>query len=80
MRKVTSKKYSLNYLDLLKGLLMAALTSSLVMIQQALESWAETGIFNISNYKAILMAAIGGAIGYLIKNYFTPSKVVSLNE
>lgn len=80
MKKITSKKYSLNWSDALRGLLMAALTSALVMIQQALENWAETGIFNVSNYKAIMMAAIGGAIGYLIKNYFTPSKVVAPNE
>lgn len=64
----TSNFLSLNWLDLGKGLLMAILTPVVVVIQQSLEA----GVFTF-DWKSIGVAAIGGGVAYLIKNFFTSS-------
>lgn len=58
-----SKKYRLNWLDLLKGLLVASLTGCVSVLQQGLM----TGNPNI---ELIWMNAMAGGIGYLFKNFF----------
>ena len=68
---ITSKKFALNWLDLAKAALIATLTPVLVLIQNSLDA----GIFTF-NWKPLAMAAIGGFIAYLLKNFFTPSKIV----
>jgi hypothetical protein len=76
MKKIiTSKKYRLNWLDFAKASLMAALTPVLVLIQNSLDA----GIF-VFNYKPLTMAAVGGFVAYLIKNFFTPSKTLISNQ
>lgn len=65
-----SKKFSLNWQDFLKGLLIACGSSAAMIVQQSLDS----GSLEF-NAKAIGMAAIGGGITYLIKNYFTDNKI-----
>lgn len=67
-----SKFLSLNYGDLLKGLIMAIGTPALLIIQQAIEN----GQF-VFNWKQIGMAAIAGGAAYLLKNFFTPSATKS---
>ena len=67
----TSKLFSVNFRDILKGALVATLTPVIVLIQQSLE--AGTLVFN---WNALAMAAIGGFLAYLIKNFFTPTQVV----
>ena len=67
----TSKLFSVNFRDILKGALVATLTPVIVLIQQSLE--AGTLVFN---WHALAMAAIGGFLAYLIKNFFTPTQVV----
>lgn len=72
MQKITtSKKFRLNWLDVAKAGLMAALTPVLVLIQNSIDA----GVFTI-NWKSLAMAAVGGFVAYLIKNFFTPAKVV----
>lgn len=60
-----SKKFSLNWRDVTKGLLVAAGTSVAVFIQECLdkEEW-------VWDWKSVLMAAVGGGLTYLIKNFF----------
>jgi len=70
----TSKKFRINWLDLGKALLIAVITPVLVIIQAELDS----GV--MPSWKSIGMAAVGGAVAYLIKNFFSPSKVVIQNE
>ena len=65
----TSNFLSLNWLDIAKGLLMAVLTPVIVIIQQSLEA----GVFTL-DWKSIGLAAIGGGVAYLVKNFFTQSK------
>lgn len=62
-----SPLFTLNWNDVLKGLLMAVITPALFLIQQAIEN----GQFTF-NWKQIGMAAIAGGVAYLAKNFFTP--------
>lgn len=68
----TSNFLSLNMQDALKALLMAILTPCLVIIQASVDAGTLT-----FDWKHIGMAAVGGGVAYLIKNFFTPTAVVS---
>lgn len=57
---------SLNWKDILKGLLMAILTPAAWVIQQSLDA----GTF-VLNWKQIAMAAVAGGLSYLVKNFLT---------
>ena len=59
---------SLDFKDLVKGLLMAILTPALLIVQQSLELGSLT-----FNWKQIAMASIAGAVAYLVKNFLTNS-------
>lgn len=65
----TSNFLSLNLRDIAKGLLMAILTPVVVIVQQSIES----GTFTF-DWKSIGVAALGGGVAYLIKNFFTSNK------
>jgi len=78
IKKITkqkSKKFALSVLDFLKGLLIAALTSGAMILQQVLDS----GNLDTVNWKAVLMAAIGGGLSYIVKNFFTDFTKENLN-
>ena len=72
MATTTSKMFSLNAGDFLKGLLVAALTTPITAVFSSLSA----GAFNI-NWKQMGLVAITGGVSYLLKNLFTPSQVVS---
>jgi hypothetical protein len=57
---------SLNWHDLIKGLVMAALTPVFTTIYTSFEA----GTFTL-NWHLIGVNALGGAIAYLSKNFFT---------
>lgn len=63
---MTSKKYSLNWKDALKGLVTASLTSLMFFVQTTLDS----GSF-VFEWKKLAIAFVSGGVGYLIKNYFS---------
>jgi hypothetical protein len=65
--KVT-KAGSLNWGDVIKGLVMAVLTPVLVVIQQSIEKGELT-----FNWHLIALSAVGGGVAYLLKNFFTTS-------
>ena len=67
----TSKRFTLNWQDVWKGLKMAVILPALTTIYTSLEA----GKFDF-DWKAIAMAAVLGFVGYLIKNFFTPAEVV----
>lgn len=71
----TSKKYTINWRDVAKASLMAALTPVLVLIQNSLDA----GVF-VFYWKPLAMSAVGGFLAYLMKNFFTPSKTIEPNE
>jgi len=64
-----SKFLSLGVKDILKGLLIAVLTPVFVVAQQSIENGLLT--FDL---KSITLAAIGGALAYFTKNFFTKPK------
>lgn len=59
---------SLGVQDFLKALIMAVVAPVLYIIQQSIAAGALT-----FNWHQIEMAAVAGAVGYLIKNYFSDS-------
>lgn len=61
-----SNYFSLGKRDILRGLLISALTPVFVIIQQSLEA----GILEF-NWKSIGVAAIAGGLAYITKNLFT---------
>lgn len=63
----SSPLFSLNKSDLIKGLLMAALTPVVYTIQTSLEAGQLS--FDWHN---ILIAALSGGLAYLLKNFLTP--------
>lgn len=70
-KKVISKQFSLKWRDAIRGLIIAVLTPAIVIIQQSLEA----GVF-VFDLKTIAMAAIGGGVAYLVKNFLEPTKTI----
>lgn len=68
---VTSTQFSLNASDIVKGLVMAIILPVLTIIMQSINAGSL-----IFDWKSIGISAIGGLVGYLIKNFFTPGAVV----
>lgn len=74
MKTIPSKKYRLNWHDIIKGLLISIVTAILMFIQESLS--AEEIVFK---WKDIGMAAVGGAVAYLLKNFFSGEPVSQSN-
>lgn len=68
---VTSKQFSLNIKDFLKGLLVAVIGAALTAIQTSIS--AGTIVFN---WKEIGAVALTAGVAYLLKNFFTPAQVI----
>lgn len=68
--KVTSKKYSLNAQDFIKGAFLAVGGSVLTYLQTSIDS----GNWEI-HQKPIIMIALGSFFTYLLKNYFTSATI-----
>ena len=64
----TAKKYNLGLLDIGKGLVVAAVTPVIPIIYAALQA----GTFEMP-WKIIGLAAASGFVGYITKNFFSPS-------
>lgn len=67
----TSKQFSLNIKDLIKGLIMAAIAPVFAIILQSINA----GILTF-DWKIIGAAALVGIMSYLSKNFFTPAQIV----
>lgn len=72
MNITTSKIGTVNLLDIAKGFIVAALTAALMALQVVLDN----GTIDAVNWKPLLMAAISGGVGYLLKNLFSQSKII----
>jgi len=68
----TSKQFTINWADAGKGLLMAVITSVLTVIYETVQAGTLT-----FDWKKIGIVATTSAVGYLIKNFFTPSATVT---
>lgn len=67
----TSKQFTLNVKDILRGLLMAVILPVLAIVQESISSGSLT-----FDWKRIGLVAAGAFIAYLIKNFFTPAQIV----
>lgn len=67
----TSKRFTLKLNDFYKGLLMAVLVPVVTIITNSINLGELT-----FNWKQIWITAIGGFLGYLTKNLFSPSQIV----
>jgi len=67
----TSKQFTLNFRDVLKGLIMAVILPVVNVIYQSIEA----GSFEF-DWKRIGLLAAGGFIAYIIKNFLTPAEIV----
>jgi len=70
-KKVISKQFSLKWRDAVRGLIIAVLTPAIVIIEQSLQA----GVF-VFDLKTIGMAAVGGGLAYLAKNFLEPTKTI----
>ena len=66
-----SPLFTLNWNDLLKGLIMAVATPAVFIIQQTIENGQL-----VFHWQQIGMAAIAGGLAYLAKNFLTPAEPV----
>lgn len=71
MTQVTSKQFTVNWLDIGKGLLLAILTPAVATIEQSLEAGKIT-----FNWKLIAITSASAGLAYLVKNFFQPAKTI----
>jgi hypothetical protein len=69
MAIVTSKQYSLNTRDLLKGLLVAVIAATIKVIYISAKA-------HTFDWAGILDTAVEAGLAYLSKNFFTPAQTV----
>lgn len=75
----TSNLYSLDYRDMLKGLLMAVGAPVILIIQQAIQDYFSGHAF-VLNWQLIGMTALGAGITYLGKNFFTQATIKTVAD
>jgi hypothetical protein len=75
-KTVVSKQFSLDARDWWRGLIIAALTPVFFIVQQSIDKGEL-----VFNWKTIGMAALGGGLAYLAKNFLLePPKVITKAE
>lgn len=67
----TSKQFSLNGKDLLRGLLVAILSPIFTILIESLNQGSLT-----FDWKAIAAVGLSAGLAYLLKNFLTPSTIV----
>lgn len=67
MKNKKSNFLSLNWRDVLQGLIMATLTPIIFIIQQSLDAGNLT-----FDWKKIGITALAGGVAYLVKKFFSP--------
>ena len=65
----TSKLFSINVRDVLRGAIVSGLSGASGLILEALNAQANIDWNTVGNY------AIAGALGYIVKNFFTKGGV-----
>lgn len=71
----TSKQFTVNWRDLVKGLVVAIVTPILATVQQSVSAGTLT-----FNWSLIAISGISAGVAYLGKNFFTPSQTVITNQ
>lgn len=71
----TSKQYGLNYKDLLKGLLIAALTPIAITLYDALMTWLSYNPVEL-DWRELVKTGIAAGVVYVGKNFFDRGKII----
>jgi len=74
LKVVSSPMFQLNWRDVGKGAITAALTAATTGILRLIE---DKGSFNMADVKIVGMASLAAFVAYLLKNLFTEAKVVA---
>lgn len=74
-KTIVSKQFSLQFRDITRGLVIAIITPALFIIQQSLDK----GEF-VFNWKSIAIASASGGVAYLLRNFFEPTKIVTVEK
>jgi len=74
MAQTTSSQFTLNWRDAIKGLIVAVLTPIFTTMLNSINEGSLT-----FNMKLIWISAAGGGLGYILKNFLSPSQVVISN-
>lgn len=79
MKITTSKQFALDARDLLKAAAVAGFTAGAAMVGHVLELWLSTDSFSLKDisYQIVLKSAFVAFVGYLSKNFMSPSKVIA---
>lgn len=67
----TSKKWTIDLKDFLKGLLVAVISSPITIITTSLDAGSLT-----FDWKKIAIVAVSSGLAYIVKNWLTPAQVV----
>lgn len=78
----TSKLFRLNFYDIIKAALLAALTGAAGVTEQVIEIWLKSPEFSISHMDMVLItkAAAFGFFGSILKNFFSPAMHITPAE
>jgi hypothetical protein len=75
MAQTTSSQFTLNWRDAIKGLVVAVLTPIFTTMLNSINQGSLT-----FNWNLIWISAAGGGLGYILKNFLSPSEVVITNS
>lgn len=67
----TSKQFTINWRDITKGLVIAAISPVIPIVSDTINSGSLT-----FDWKHIGLTALSAVVAYLVKNFFTPSQTV----
>jgi len=76
---ITSKRYSWNWLDGAKGLILSVITAGVTAVESGLEAVLNDTAVEL-NYKKIVVTATIAGLAYMIKNFFTPAEIKTSAE
>jgi len=72
----TSSKFGrIDFADLAKGFLVAAIAPFVVGVEQFF-----SGNFQLIDWNLLTLTSLGAGISYLIKNFFTPSQEIKARK
>jgi hypothetical protein len=67
----TSTQFTVNWIDILKGAIMAAITTPITIILESLNA----GSFTV-DWQHIGTIALAGFLSYIVKNFLSPARIV----
>lgn len=76
---VTSKQYTLNVRDIVRGLLVGIIMAAIPVIQETIDTWVAGGDF-VVNVRQLVDVSWKATLAYLTLNFFSQTKIMALPE